>query len=261
MNFLFYVFSTGAWLNAIMVIRSKNPVHSVFYLVLVFFNASALLFLLDMEFFGLMQLVVYVGALAILFLFVVMLLDIPVTEIVAHQRGSFGISTIFIFILFCFLLLLVIQPFETQETILENNINFVTALEKNLPFLPSITLDVLNISSFLGIDSENNKLGKTIVDSYTTEGESYQKTPKWITWTSIGIQKENLTQLGFSLYRVYVDLLIIASLLLLVAMIGAVILTLKKKLNAPSHDIFAQHHRDFQKVVYLVSPSINKDSY
>jgi len=260
MNFLFYIFSTGAWLNAIMVIRSKNPVHSVFYLVLVFFNASALLFLLDMEFFGLMQLVVYVGALAILFLFVVMLLDISVTEIVAHQRGSFGISIIFIFILFCFLLLLVTQPFQTQETIIENQVDF---WEKNLPFLPSITLDVLNISSFLGTGSENIKLDRTVdlLSSYGVKGENYQDIPRWITWTSIGIQKENLTQLGFSLYRVYVDLLIIASLLLLVAMIGAVVLTLKKKLNAPSHDIFAQHHRDFQKVVYLVSPSTTSNSF
>jgi NADH-quinone oxidoreductase subunit J len=210
MNSLFYVFSTGAWLSAAMVIRSKNPVHSVFYLVLVFLNASALLFLLDMEFFALMQLLVYVGALAILFLFVVMLLDIPVTEIVAHQRGSFGISTMFIFILFCFLLLLLIQPFQ-EETL--------------LPFLPI--------------------------------AENLAQEIKWIEWTSLATQKENLAQLGFSLYRVYVDLLIIASLLLLVAMIGAVVLTLKKKLNAPSHDIFAQHHRDFQKVVYLTQKREN----
>ena len=260
MNFLFYVFSTGAWLNAIMVIRSKNPVHSVFYLVLVFFNASALLFLLDMEFFGLMQLVVYVGALAILFLFVVMLLDISVTEIVAHQRGSFGISTIFVFVLFCFLLLLVTQPFQTQETIIENYRDF---WEKNLPFLPSGSLDVLNISSFLKMTSENTKFDRVLdlLGLYGSEGENYQQSPKWITWTSLGIQKENLTQLGFSLYRIYVDLLIIASLLLLVAMIGAVVLTLKKKLNAPSHDTFAQHHRDFQNVVYLVSPSTTTNSY
>lgn len=210
MNTLLYIFSTGAWLSAAMVIRSKNPVHSVFYLVLVFFNASAILFVLSMEFFGLMQLLVYVGALAILFLFVVMLLDIPVTEIVAHQRGYFAIATVFVIILATVIFLWLTQPFNSGAAI--------------LPLLPPIQ----NFSS--------------------TE-------VKWIQWTLLAQQKENLAVLGFSLYLVYVDLLIIASLLLLVAMIGAVVLTLKKRLNAPAHDIFAQHHRDFQKVVYSTKNS------
>lgn len=204
MNFLFSFFSTGAWLSAAMVIRSKNPVHSVFYLVLVFINVSGLLFLLDMEFFALMQLLVYVGALAILFLFVVMLLDIPVTEIVAHQKGYFGIASFFTIMLLTALFLWLYQPFEEYNQI--------------APFLPVF-------------GSTNNEI--------------------LISWDSMSNQKENLSVLGYSLYRVYVDLLILASILLLISMIGAVVLTLKKKTNAPLHDIFAQHNRDFQKVVYL----------
>lgn len=94
MNILFYLFSTGAWIAAALVANSKNPIHSVFYLVLVFCNASALLLMLGMEFFALLQLLVYVGALAVMFLFVVMLLDITYTEIVAHQRGYYPIAIV-----------------------------------------------------------------------------------------------------------------------------------------------------------------------
>lgn len=74
------------------MMRSKNPVHSVFYLVLLFLHCSGLLVLLGLEYFVLLQLLVYVGALAILFLFVVMLLDIPSTEILRHQRGTYPVA-------------------------------------------------------------------------------------------------------------------------------------------------------------------------
>ena len=97
MNTLYFFFSTGIWLSAILVVKSKNPVHSVFYLVLLFCNASALLFMLGLEFFALLNIYVYVGALAVMFLFVVMLLDITYTEIVASQRGYYPIAILFIY--------------------------------------------------------------------------------------------------------------------------------------------------------------------
>ena len=73
---LFYIFALLAIISSIMVIRSKNPVHSVLFLILVFCNSSGLLLLLDLDFFAMIFLVVYVGAIAVLFLFVVMMLDI-----------------------------------------------------------------------------------------------------------------------------------------------------------------------------------------
>ena len=72
----FYLFSSVAVLSALMVISAKNPVHSVLFLILSFVNASGLFVLLGAEFLAMILIVVYVGAVAVLFLFVVMMLDI-----------------------------------------------------------------------------------------------------------------------------------------------------------------------------------------
>ncbi len=72
----FYLFSSIAVLSALMVISAKNPVHSVLFLILSFVNASGLFVLLGAEFLAMILVVVYVGAVAVLFLFVVMMLDI-----------------------------------------------------------------------------------------------------------------------------------------------------------------------------------------
>ena len=72
----FYLFSFVAVLSALMVISTRNPVHSVLFLILSFVNASGLFVLLGAEFLAMILVVVYVGAVAVLFLFVVMMLDI-----------------------------------------------------------------------------------------------------------------------------------------------------------------------------------------
>ena len=81
MDFLFYLFSSLTLVSGALVIQARNPVHSVLFLILVFFNASGLLVLLGLDFFALIFLVVYVGAIAVLFLFVVMMLNIRIAEI------------------------------------------------------------------------------------------------------------------------------------------------------------------------------------
>ena len=81
MNFLFYLFSSLTFISGVMVIQARNPVHSVLFLILVFFNAAGLLVLLGLDFFAMIFLVVYVGAIAVLFLFVVMMLNIKLAEI------------------------------------------------------------------------------------------------------------------------------------------------------------------------------------
>ena len=75
-TFSFYLFSSIAVLSALMVISAKNPVHSVLFLILSFVNAAGLFVLLGAEFLAMILIVVYVGAVAVLFLFVVMMLDI-----------------------------------------------------------------------------------------------------------------------------------------------------------------------------------------
>ncbi|HEX7726140.1 MAG TPA: NADH-quinone oxidoreductase subunit J [Rhizomicrobium sp.] len=77
----FYVFSTVLLISALMVVSARNPVHSVLYLIFAFFNAAGLFVLLGAEFLAMILVVVYVGAVAVLFLFVVMMLDIDFTEL------------------------------------------------------------------------------------------------------------------------------------------------------------------------------------
>src|SRR3954470_19576480 len=72
----FYVFSAVLILSSIMVISAKNPVHAVLFLILAFFNAAGLFVMLGAEFIAVTLVIVYVGAVAVLFLFVVMMLDI-----------------------------------------------------------------------------------------------------------------------------------------------------------------------------------------
>ena len=77
----FYLFSIIAVVAAVMVISARNPVHSVLYLIVVFFNSAALFVLMGAEFLALILVIVYVGAVAVLFLFVVMMLDIDFAEL------------------------------------------------------------------------------------------------------------------------------------------------------------------------------------
>jgi NADH-quinone oxidoreductase subunit J len=79
--FAFYLFAGITVASAVMVISARNPVHSVLYLILAFFNSAALFVLLGAEFLAMILVVVYVGAVAVLFLFVVMMLDVNLAEL------------------------------------------------------------------------------------------------------------------------------------------------------------------------------------
>src|SRR5919201_5177450 len=77
----FWVFATVTVASAAMVVTSRNPVYSVLFLILAFFNTAALFVLMGAEFIAMILIVVYVGAVAVLFLFVVMMLDVDFTEL------------------------------------------------------------------------------------------------------------------------------------------------------------------------------------
>src|ERR1700716_1881864 len=77
----FYLFATVAIAAAFMVISARNPVHSVLFLILAFFNAAGLFILIGAEFLAMILVIVYVGAVAVLFLFVVMMLDIDFLQL------------------------------------------------------------------------------------------------------------------------------------------------------------------------------------
>src|ERR1700726_833605 len=82
---MFYLFAVVAVASGVMVISARNPVHSVLFLILAFFNAAGLFVLLGAEFLAMILVIVYVGAVAVLFLFVVMMLDVNFVEL---RRGA-----------------------------------------------------------------------------------------------------------------------------------------------------------------------------
>jgi NADH-quinone oxidoreductase subunit J len=164
---LHYFFSFLLLLSSIFVFISKNPVHSVLFLILAFCNASGILFLFNAEFLGLVFIIIYVGAIAVLFLFVVMMLNVKIY-----------FSDEFSYLPFIFLggFVLVIQVFLVLEKAFSNSIFWSTSLPYNFEnFLDPLTsIDVL----------------------------------------------------GQSLYNYYLLCFLLAGLILLVAMVGAIILTL-----------------------------------
>jgi NADH-quinone oxidoreductase subunit J len=101
MTFLLTAFSISLLVSAFFVISSRNPVHSVMFLVLVFLFSAGLLFCLEVEFLALSFIIVYVGAIAVLFLFVVMMLDIKIGD---NSLGFLNYGPIAYFITFLFLL-------------------------------------------------------------------------------------------------------------------------------------------------------------
>src|ERR1700748_1215544 len=78
---MFYLFAAVAVASGVMVVSARNPVHSVLFLILAFFNAAGLFVLMGAEFLAMILVIVYVGAVAVLFLFVVMMLDINFVEL------------------------------------------------------------------------------------------------------------------------------------------------------------------------------------
>ena len=105
-SIFFYTFSFIAIVSAIMLTVSKNTVHSVFFLILDFISISCLFIMIGAEFLGMMMLIVYVGAVAVLFLFVVMMLNIKIAEVqesIFHYLPIGGFIGFIFFIEFYFL--------------------------------------------------------------------------------------------------------------------------------------------------------------
>ena len=95
-SLFFYLFSFIITACAVMVISSRNPVHSVLFLILAFFNSGALFVILGAEFLAMMLVIVYVGAVAVLFLFVVMMLNINFSKIKEGFQKYFPIFQFYI---------------------------------------------------------------------------------------------------------------------------------------------------------------------
>ena len=114
---LFYVFSGLALVSSIMVISLANAVHSVLFLILVFCNVAALLLLSGAEFLAFMLLIVYVGAIAVLFLFVVMMLNVRSNAYKASIWSNLPVSLFIFIVIFMQFISTVNLNFEFVETL------------------------------------------------------------------------------------------------------------------------------------------------
>lgn len=114
----FYVFAAVLLAASVMVVTARNPVHSVLFLILAFFNAAALFLLAGAEFLAMILVIVYVGAVAVLFLFVVMMLDINFTELKKGAWRHAPIGALVGLILLAELVLVGRLPREASATIM-----------------------------------------------------------------------------------------------------------------------------------------------
>merc|ERR1711933_296423 len=124
-NSFFYFFSCVLLISSLMIILSQNSIYSVLFLVLSFISSSSILFLLECEYISLIFVIIYVGAIAVLFLFVVMMLDIKTTYLVKDSLKYFPFGS-FLGIVFIFEILIVIpSTFEFvnpySDSFLSNN--------------------------------------------------------------------------------------------------------------------------------------------
>jgi NADH-quinone oxidoreductase subunit J len=189
----FYAFSAILVASAVMVVASRNPVHSVLFLILAFFNAAGLFILLGAEFVAMILVIVYVGAVAVLFLFVVMMLDINFAEL---RRG---INSYLPFGIFVGVVLFVELAFLVFE-------------------------------GWAGAD----KMQGVIAAPVPTAGHI-----------------SNTRALGQLLYTQYLYVFQIAGLILLVAMIGAIVLTLRHRAGVRRQKIATQVGRKRSEVLVV----------
>lgn len=209
--FLFYLFSILALLSAFCTVTSKNPIHSVLFLVFVFFNTAGLLILLGVEFLAMLFLIVYVGAVAVLFLFVMMMLNVKISESSSAIYRYLPIG-LFLSILFLFEIFLIIEG------------------------------DLKSVDNVVFIQSEYKILQTEFLVNTS--------------WIDSVISPTNVDVIGSVLFTYYSYFFIMASVILLVAMIGAIALTLHRRSDVRRQDIYRQLQRDFEGATYLVDKKI-----
>ncbi|MEL6571464.1 MAG: NADH-quinone oxidoreductase subunit J [Pseudomonadota bacterium] len=187
--FTFYLFAVSTLAGGLMTVVSRNPVHSVLWLILAFLSSAGLFVLLGAEFVAMLLIIVYVGAVAVLFLFVVMMLDVDFAELKAEMT-------------------------------------------KYMPLALLIGLViVMQLMLALG------------VWGYSDGFEDRLAAPAG--------ELENTAALGLLIYDKYFMLFQLAGLILLVAMIGAIVLTLRHRVDIKRQNVLAQMYRDPAKAMEL----------
>ncbi|WP_341790354.1 NADH-quinone oxidoreductase subunit J [Rickettsia endosymbiont of Polydrusus tereticollis] len=108
MPIFFYLFATLITISSVCVVLSKNPVYSVLWLIFAFCNGSGLMILLGAEFLAMMLIIIYVGAVAVLFLFVIMMLDINLTATISQLKENLFLSIVVALVMFTDLIIIIL---------------------------------------------------------------------------------------------------------------------------------------------------------
>ena len=196
----FYVFSIIAVISAIMVTVSKNTVHSVFFLILDFISISCLFIMIGAEFLGMIMLIVYVGAVAVLFLFVVMMLN------VAQQKNQWFIS------------------------------------EENSSHIPvGLLISVIIFCELI-----------IVIGGWRYKPDLFEASKLMINEIS------NTHSLGQVLYTDYIHIFQISGMILLIAMIGAIVLTFRKREGVKTQSYLKQISRERSEGVEVLEVASNK---
>jgi NADH:ubiquinone oxidoreductase subunit 6 (subunit J) len=255
---LFYLFSSLALVSAMMVIRAKNPVHSVLFLIFVFCNAAGLLLLLDLDFFAMIFLVVYVGAIAVLFLFVVMMLNIKLAEISENVLRYLPIGGLigFIFLVET-LLILDTDLIPLLDVSYHQHQAGLSTFERVFLWGTFLTSSLAAFLSFqLGWTQWKNDWQEFSQDlsslDLPSSGPDARVMTSYLQWPLKVDQVTNIEALGQVIYTYYVVFFILASLVLLVAMIGVIVLTMHKGVSVRRQEIFEQNTREFSKTIQKI---------
>lgn len=247
LQILFYLFSSVALMSGVMVITAKNPVHSVLFLILVFCNAAGLLILLNLDFFAMIFLIVYVGAIAVLFLFVVMMLNIKLAEINESILRYLPVGG-FIGLLFVFELLLVIDNDFIPVLVFPESQSY--AFSSGLVgHLEVFWYQLQGLWSQSPAEYRKDLAALLVNHSHVPE---FISSFSYIEWGASTENQTNVKALGQILYTYYSFYFILASLILLVAMIGAIVLTMHKGMDVKRQEVFEQNTRDFSQTVQKI---------
>ncbi|MCK0120853.1 MAG: NADH-quinone oxidoreductase subunit J [Yoonia sp.] len=187
--FTFYLFAISALVGGLLTVVSRNPVHSVLWLILAFLSSAGLFVMLGAEFVAMLLIIVYVGAVAVLFLFVVMMLDVDFAELKAEMTKYMPLALL---------------------------IGLVLVMQL------MIALGVWGFS-----DGAELRAAAPVSDV------------------------ENTAALGLLIYDKYFMLFQLAGLILLVAMIGAIVLTLRHRVDIKRQNVLEQMYRDPAKAMEL----------
>ena len=203
-NLLIFV-SLGSIFSGIFVIISKNPIVSVLFLIGLFLNIAGYLMSLGLNFIGLSYLLVYVGAVSILFLFILMLINVRISELSTDNSNSIPLAIMI-------------------------GIFFNVTLYK---LLPSNLSSILNVYSYSNMANVNNMSYSTHYTPMSIKDISLLASNNDITFVSSHIwdgalaETSHITSIGNIIYTAYPLWLLITSIILLLAMVGAIVITIK----------------------------------